>query len=692
MFTWHAIPFVRLLVPFILGIFVSLYLPIDILPIGLALGALILLLFFFSSNKNSIQLYSSQIYRGIIISLLIFLLGYLRTFYHNERTQPNYFADKIAPKYLELVIADAVIEKANFYRCYAKVAGVLDSSKKFNSTQGTVLFYLRKGLGVLKPEVGCHYLVNAKFTEIPLPANPEAFDYKRYLSYHNIYFQVFADSSNCVKSAIKTVSIYGNACRLRDHTLAILKKYIQGAQALGVAEALLMGYKDDLDPNITAAFMRTGTLHVLAVSGMHAGIIYLILAFLTQPLSRSKWGKYLQVALLLLGIWLYAFMTGLSSSVLRASVMFSFLAIGKLFRHHVNVYNNIFASAFLLLLFNPRFIVDVGFQLSYLAVLGIILIQPMVQKWYQPRYWLDKYIWSLISVSIAAQLLTFPISLFYFHQFPNYFILSNLLIIPITSTILIGLILLVAVSSLPALASIIGIVLNYFLEFNNWLVLSIDKLPYSYVNGLNLNIVSMLLLYAIISLMLIISIHRSKWALQALLVTLLLFFCLRLNERYYRSKQRIIVVHHIKGHDVYSCIDGTHAFLLADSSFLENEASIKFFIEPFYWKQGITKIQKYDLNKSFVATNIFYDKNVGFQFFDKFLTIDKILKKSDHNNGILILKKYHKDNFKNLKDIPKYVKYGANIGFYEKQKFEMAYFKRFGRPLKDSEYYILIRI
>ena len=151
-------------------------------------------------------------------------------------------------------------------------------------------------------------------------------------------------------------------------------------------------------------------------------------------------------------------------------------------------------------------------------------------------------------------------------------------------------------------------------------------------------------------------------------------------------------MHQIKGHDVYSCIDGKTAYLLSDSNFLSNESSIKFFIEPFYWKQGITKIQKCDLSKSFVSTNIFYDKNFGFQFFDKFLTIDKTLKKNVQNNGILILKKCHKDQFKNLKEAPKYVKYGANIDFFEKRKFENAYFKRFGAPLKFTEYYILMRI
>ena len=208
MFSWHAIPFIRLLVPFVLGIFVSLYFPLNTLAVYTVLILGLLLYLILNSKRSSVQLFKGQIYLGIIVSLLFFLLGYLRTFYHNEQTQAAYFAGKVAPRYLELVVDDGIIEKAKFYRCYAKVIGVLDSSKHFSSSQGSILFYLRKGQGLSKPEVGNHYLVNSNFTEIPSPANPEEFDYKRYLSYHNIYFQLFADSSNSVKSNFTTNSIY----------------------------------------------------------------------------------------------------------------------------------------------------------------------------------------------------------------------------------------------------------------------------------------------------------------------------------------------------------------------------------------------------------------------------------------------------------------------------------------------------
>ncbi len=690
MFSWHAIPFVRLLVPFILGIFISLYCPVGfVLPIVLLFFSLALYLLY-TSSRSSNHLFREQKYVGVLITMVMLCLGYLRTHGYDEQAQPKHFTTFSKSKFLEIVVDDGVTEKNKFYRCYAKVIGVVDSNRKFMRAQGSLLFYLKKGQGIIKPAIGSHFWVNSKYIAVKPPSNPEEFDYKRYLSSHNISSQLFADSSSHRISKIYTVSIFQYANKWRNHVLKIIKTNIQSAKEAGVAEALLMGYKDDLDPDITSAFMRTGTLHVLAVSGMHAGIIYLVLALFTAPLRKFKGGKLLQVIILLLGIWFYAFMTGLSSSVLRASIMFSFISIGKLLRYQVNIYNNIYASAFLLLAYNPKFIIDIGFQLSYLAVLGIVFIQPLIQNWYKPRFWIDKYLWGLISVSLAAQLLTFPIGIFYFHQFPNYFILSNLLIIPITSLILIGLIILVVLSFIPSIAIIFGSIILYLLQFSNWLVTQIDRLPYSYVGGLYIDTMQMLAIYLIIILILMFHINRYKSVLLYLPLIVILFYSNILYEKYIHDSQRIIVVHHIKSHNVYSFIDGTTVYLFSDSVFLNNEAGIKFFLEPFYWKQGITRIKKCNLKNSVKASPVFYDKNVGFQFYDRFLTIDKILKENVHKNGILIVNRYHKGLVANMTIPPKLSKYGASISFFDKRNFERDYFKKFASSYKSAEHFILL--
>ncbi len=690
MFSWHAIPFVRILVPFIAGIFAALYCPFgSLLPIIILLicGSFFL---YFSRTRRINTRYQSDIFIGVFILIIIICFGYLRTYWFNEKRQANYFADVLHPKIIQIDIEDAIVEKEKFFKCYASVKEVVDSLGKKSKVQGTILLYLKKSMDFKRPQIGDRFLIVAKLRPIQSPANPEEFNYQQYLSYHNIYYQVFTDSSSRIGLSGHKNSIYRIAAELRDQSLKVLQKYLNSPQELGVAEALLMGYKDDLDPEITAAFMRTGTLHVLAVSGMHAGIIYLILAFLTAPLTKRKYGKVFQVILLLFGIWLYAFMTGLSSSVLRASVMFSFITIGKLLKYHVNIYNIIYSSAFILLLYDPHFLVDVGFQLSYLAVLGIVFIQPMISKWYTPRFWLSKYVWGLISVSLAAQLLTFPIGIFYFHQFPNYFILSNLLIIPITSLALIGLIALLVFQMLPFLAILLGKALLYLIQFNNWLVKGIDQLPYSYINGLHFDIVQMLMMYGLLFLFLAFCIHKNK-AIVLSFLGVSIGFGLYLNSLQYKfSQQKVLLVHEIKGHDVYTCIDGFSAHIIADSSFLMNESKIKFYLEPFLWSHGIKKIFKHDLDESFVVTNLFYMKNSGFQFFDRFLTIDKILKGNVQKNGILVLKNSENNVFENFLKPPKFIKFGANTSFYQMAKFRKAYFKQFKSELKENRYYILI--
>ena len=193
-----------------------------------------------------------------------------------------------------------------------------------------------------------------------------------------------------------------------------------------VVSALVAGYTDDLDIETMKAFADTGTLHVLSVSGMHVGIIYYVLNLLLLFLSKHRYGNILRVLILLSFLWLYSMITGMSAAVMRSAAMLSFIIVGKSFNRYVNTYNIIAASIFFLLIMNPFTLMDVGFQLSYISVIGIIWLQPHIYSIFDfNTKWKDE-IWKVVSVSIAAQIATFPLGIFYFHQFPNYFLPSNL--------------------------------------------------------------------------------------------------------------------------------------------------------------------------------------------------------------------------------------------------------------------------
>jgi competence protein ComEC len=485
------------------------------------------------------------------------------------------------------------------------------------------LVFFNKSFVNAKPKIGNRYLVKGLTQPIPPPSNPATFNYKQYLLYHNIHEQFFVKQNQIIALNQDKKSIYAHAQRLRDQCVSQLSLYIKDKDALGVSLALLLGYKEDLNPETMQSFSKTGTLHVLAVSGLHAGIIFMILNVLTSFFLRFKRGKQIQSLLVLLGIWYYAYVTGLSPSVCRASLMFSLMAIAKLNNRKTSSFNVVFMSAFILMLINPFIIVDVGFQLSYTAVLGILYLQPKLQNIYKPKFKVDEYIWGLITVSFAAQLFTFPLSIYYFHQFPLYFLLSNLLIIPLILVVLILLIVLLVFSFFPPFAVFISSVIEFLLNINNSVLKFVENLPYNSISGLYLNKTEMIFLYLIIFIALGFFAYKRKWQLMLLLFLVLLFQVNTLFRTVKASNQKILTIYSFKNHDVVSCIQGNKMYLIADSVFLEDKKSFKFSIEPLCIEKGVKQIIKCNWKKNYQFENLKVISKAGFQFFDTKMTIIK---------------------------------------------------------------------
>ena len=211
---------------------------------------------------------------------------------------------------------------------------------------------------------------------------------------------------------------------------------VEGKQ-LKVASALLLGYRENLDKELVKSYASAGAMHVLAVSGLHVGILYLLLtrifSFL-KKVKKVKNGKFILTILIVSFLWFYAIMTGLSASVMRATTMFSFIVIGnELLNRKTSIYNTLAVSAIILMIINPFIVYQVGFQLSYVAVVGIVYLQPKLNRLFYSRYKLVRGVWAITCVSLAAQIATFPLSLHYFHQFSTYFFISNLIVIPASS-------------------------------------------------------------------------------------------------------------------------------------------------------------------------------------------------------------------------------------------------------------------
>jgi competence protein ComEC len=621
MFSWHAIPFARILLPFSIGVFISLLIPVFPQLFWGLLLLLVLIYFVFIKLSKSTQYFKYQYFTALIVSLLLVIVGFLRTHYHDSQLRSNYFKNFDSVDVMQICVDDAVTESDKFYKAYVNVERV--HSQKWNSSSGQLLVFFNKAYVNVKPKIGNRYLVKGLTQPIPPSSNPATFDYKQYLFYHNIHEQFFVKKNQFIELNQDKKSIYAHAQGLRDQCVSQLSLYIKDKDALGVSSALLLGYKEDLNPETMQSFSKTGTLHVLAVSGLHAGIIFMILNVLTSFLLRFKNGKQIQSLLVLLGIWYYAYVTGLSPSVCRASLMFSLMAVAKLSNRKTSSFNVVFMSAFILMLLNPYIIVDVGFQLSYTAVLGILYLQPKLQNLYLPKFKVDEYIWGLLTVSFAAQIFTFPLSIYYFHQFPLYFLLSNLLVIPIILVVLVMLIVLLVVSFYPPLAQLMAVVIQFVLKINGEVLRTIENMPYNSISGIYISKLEMITLYVMVFISLAFITYRSKWQMFLLLLLVVFFQTNALSTKLRISEQKILTIHSVKNHDVVSCIEGSKMYLIADSGFIEDKKSFKFSIEPYCLEKGIKQIIWCNWNNNYEFEHLKVVSKGGFQFFDTKMTIIK---------------------------------------------------------------------
>jgi competence protein ComEC len=304
------------------------------------------------------------------------------------------------------------------------------------SKEGQILINIRLDSSSITLPVDALIFANGKLQTIQKPLNPHQFDYSQYLELKQVYHQLYLDKNNIRIISTEPTSIYGFADQLRQHINTRLISSGIKDRTLSIINALLLGQRQSIDKTIYNNYVNSGTIHILAVSGLHVGIFLWILNFVFRPLLYLKYGRIIRPILLITILWLFAVIAGLSPSVTRAVTMFSVISIAMHLKRPTNIYNTLAISAFIILLFKPAFLFEVGFQLSYLAVLGIVSIQPLVYKLWNPRLLLTDKLWQIFTVTLAAQIGVAPISLYYFHQFPGLFFVSNLVVIPFLGIIL----------------------------------------------------------------------------------------------------------------------------------------------------------------------------------------------------------------------------------------------------------------
>lgn len=341
------------------------------------------------------------------------------------------------------------------------------------NTNGKALLNIEKDDPTNTLKVDHIYVTKTEIYDIKSPLNPDQFSYKNYLKNQQVFNQLYSKYSELFLLDNNTKTLRGHAAKFRQLINDKLKNYNFTKDELSIINALILGQRQGIDKNLYDSYTNAGAIHILAVSGLHVGIILLILSFVLKPLERIKHGYFIKTIVILLLLWSYAIIAGGSASIVRATTMFSIVAIGLNLKRTSNIYNTLATSIFVLLLIKPSFIFDVGFQLSYAAVFAIVSIQPIIEPLLKPKYKLLSLLWKTLTVTVSAQFGIIPISLYYFHQFPSLFWLSNLVIIPILGIILgLGLLVitLALIDILPEfLADIFAFIIRMMNSFFEWI-------------------------------------------------------------------------------------------------------------------------------------------------------------------------------------------------------------------------------
>ena len=583
-------PFVRMLLPYALGIWCCVCLPSVRLPMAAMVAVALVLFAFAAATAFVLKRYRFNWLFGTVMSCYLFMAGYAMTRVHEAELQKDYFRsyESDATYYVARVYDDPTERERNI-RTVLQLEYQFGDSLPSRPVTGKVMAYFPKSDSAFALHYGDLIAIPAPIREVSGAKNPEEFDYRAYLFRKGITGQVFLKDDTWLDLQTNNANpIYAFSYRFRDVLLASLHRSGLSDNEFGVAAAILLGYDDKLADEVRKNYVAAGSMHILCVSGMHVGIIYLLASFLLGFLNRKKWQVTLKQVLLLFLIWFYALIAGLSPSILRSALMISFVIIGEVIRRKGFIVNSIAASAFILLCINPNNLFELGFLLSYSAVVGIVVLQhPIYDLLYVKNKLLDKA-WEITAVALAAQVATIPYTLFYFNQFTTYFWLSNLFMTPISFVVVISGMVLLMVSWIPYVNTLVGYLVWGAVYVMNWLVAKIESLPLSIVKGLYVSDFEFaMLLLAFVLLLLLVTLRRRRLFIAMLSAVLL--FMVSLTIRLYQSgNQDTMTVFSLRNHTAVDFVRGGEHVLLADSTLMADESTVDYSLKGAWAKRHLS--------------------------------------------------------------------------------------------------------
>lgn len=610
MISWFKYPFIRLLVPFAIGIMVAFSLNVFSVEENVIRILLIILFFLLISLIITSKLIRSYRYRWIFFLLLfvyLILLGFSFVKIRDFKLIVNGITkiDNI-PKYYLARLCECPMSKEKSVKVMLDFYA-FEEDDNVKSMDSKIIAYFEKNEKSLSLKYGDCIALFASPDEVEKPPNPEQFDYKDYLYKKGVTHQVYLKSDAWIDIGCNDSNpIYRFSYLMRDFLLETMQKLGVQDEEYSVAAAILLGYDDTLPQELRQKYVAAGAMHILCVSGLHVGVIFMVFSYMLIFLDdRKKHQRVVKHLILLFLIWFYALLAGLAPSILRATIMLSFVIIGNVINKKGVVLNSLAASAFILLCVNPANLFDVGFQLSYVAVIGIVVLQKPILNLIYSKYKIVNKIWEITSVTLAAQIATAPFTIYYFHQFPIYFWLSNLFMTPISSVVIMGGMIMLLIFFIPYVNVAVAWIVSKMIYVMNFGVSWIESLPYSIIKGLYVNDIQFVALLIMLLLLLLLIECKDVKMLLSIMIMFCIFLIVNMGINLKRNKQKEMIIYSINNMTAIDFISGGEHLILSDSIFINDKSVFPYNIENFLIKKGLyhggkSKLLYEDFDENFV--------------------------------------------------------------------------------------------
>ncbi len=581
-------PVLRLFLAFSIGILLFSCYANYITAFAIISTLIIGILVFLHSMPSFFKFKNQSVY-GVLVFLFVVCVGYNVSWLYNNKNSSQYFEHFLQKNStIEIVLKNVLQEKEKTYKAECFVEKVYNNDTA-QSCIGLLQVYFEKSEQAKQLHIGQHVLIHNTINPIRKSSNPGSFNYAQYCGTNNLFASSYVTSTNWVLLPVETqsLSMYFNS--LNSNLRTILKKYIADTSSLAIAEALLIGYRQDIDNDLWQAYSSAGIAHIIAISGMHVGILYTGVFGLCCLIPFFKKRTHIAIIISLLSMWFFVCITGLPSSIVRAAVMFTVIGIGNIIKKDATNINTLFASGLLLLCIQPTWLFDVGFQLSFAAVLSLfVFYKPIYHSIYVRNYVANKT-WQLISSTLAAQIFTFPICLYYFHQFPLLFLITNFIAIPLTFIVLYAEIFLVFISSIPFVAKPLGVIIDYGIRVLNWFVVKINTLSFINWNNISINTLQLCFLILFVASTSYYFFYKNYKSLVSTLCTILLLLSCSIYTLVQKQKHASYIV--------YDTPKISLSELQIASSYYTNDDSIsknnmKYVIQPSHIMYGCNTLKK----------------------------------------------------------------------------------------------------